>query len=212
MNLNFSKVGIFFLTILLSISANASSLLKNDMLKIQVVSKIDVMAKELRTKVGIYGYVLATNKHFPVGFNFVKYSKEFEQNMTKPYFLLIFAPQSQITKQSETTGRVAVITSSKKIKTMYDYSEVLDSLIDIIAVKDSNTLEDKHNIGVLQGFSELCDQIAQAHNVTLKTVIPNDIKYFVLVLKVLVYIGSILVLWMFMIRPIIMRIKNGKKK
>ena len=211
MNLNSLKVRIFILTIIFSIFSNASTILINDMLKKEVVSKIEIMAKELSDKAHINGYVIATNEPFKVGFNLVKYSKNFETNMTKPYVLLIFAPQSLITHKSKDRGRVAIISSSKKIKKMYNYSDVLDSVIDVIAVKDSNIVEDKHNIGVLQGFSELCDEIADNLNIELKTTIPNDTKYFIFLLKILVYIGSILVLWMFMIRPIIMRIKNGKK-
>ena len=211
MNSHSLTVRIFILTLLFPLFSNASNLLINDILKQEVVSKIDIMANELKDKLHINGYVIATNEPFKVGYNLVKYSKNFEANMTKPYFLLIFAPQSLITNKSQDRGRVAVITSSPKIKKMYNYSDVLDNVIDVVAVKDSNTLEDKYNIGVLQGFSELCDEIADSQNIKLKTTIPNDTKYFIFLLKILVYIGSILVAWMFLIRPIIMRIKNGKK-
>ena len=83
--------------------------------------------------------------------------------------------------------------------------------IDIIAIKDSNTAEDKFNIGIVQGFSELADQIASSKNIELSTTIPNETRYIIKFLQVIVISGALLILWLFMFRPLYMRIKNGKK-
>jgi len=83
--------------------------------------------------------------------------------------------------------------------------------LDVVTVKDSNSEEDKHNIGVLQAFSELADNIAEAKSVQMTTTIPNETRTMVWVLRIIIYIGSILVLWLFILRPIYTRIKYGKK-
>ena len=125
--------------------------------------------------------------------------------------MLIFAPNAVITAKAETTGRVALITSSKELAKLYDKSDVMDATIDVVAVQDKNTKEDKYNIGIVQGFSELADQIASSKNVEMTTTLPNETKIIITVLRVIVIIGALLIFWMFFFRPIYMRIKNGKK-
>ena len=87
----------------------------------------------------------------------------------------------------------------------------MDATIDVVAVQDKNTKEDKYNIGIVQGFSELADQIASSKNVEMTTTLPNETKIIITVLRVIVIIGALLIFWMFFFRPIYMRIKNGKK-
>ena len=126
--------------------------------------------------------------------------------------MLIFAPNAVITKESGQKGRVAVIPSSKDIGSFYSRNDVMDATIDVVAAEDKNSNEDKFNIGIVQGFSELADQIAHSKDVKLTTTIPNDTRTMIGYIKILVYIGAILVLWIYMVRPIWMRMKNGKKK
>jgi len=205
------QVRFALLALLLPLLLNATHILKDDILKPEASKLIEDMATELVSKTGINGYVVATNENFPEKFNLVEYSKKYEANVSKPYVMLIFAPNAVITAKAETTGRVALITSSKALVKLYDKSDVMDATIDVIAAKDKNTKEDKFNIGVVQGFSELADQIAASKNVELTTTIPNETRYIIKGLKVIVMIGALLVFWMFMFRPLYMRIKNGKK-
>jgi hypothetical protein len=190
---------------------NANHILRNDILKTEATELINKMGEELVEKTGIYGYVIATNEHFPVGFNLVEYSKKYESKMSKPYVLFIMAPWAKITEEIETTGRVGIIPSSDDVKALYDYRDVQDAALDIIAVKDKNSDEDKHNIGVLQAFSELSDNIAASKSVTMTTTIPNETQTFVWILRILIYTGSLFVLWIFVLRPIYTRIKYGKQ-
>ncbi|TET88295.1 MAG: hypothetical protein E3J96_03570, partial [Sulfurovum sp.] len=186
-------------------------ILKDDILKPEASKLIEEMADELLLKTGINGYLVATNENFPERFNLVTYSKKYEANLSKPYIMLIFAPNAVITTKSGEKGRVALIPSSKDLTSLYDKSDVMDATIDVIAAKDKNTIEDKHNIGVVQGFSELADQIASSKNVEMTTTLPNETRYIISVLQVIVMIGALLVFWMFIFRPIFMRIKNGKQ-
>ncbi|BAF71143.1 hypothetical protein [Sulfurovum sp. NBC37-1] len=207
------QVRFALLALLLPFLLNATPhILKDDILNPQAAKLVETMAGELLQKTGINGYVVATNEHFPTGFNLVAYSKKYEANMSKPYVMLIFAPQAKITQKSEETGRVALIPSDKAVAAFYDKSDVMDATIDIVATKDKNTKNDKYNIGVVQGFSELADQIAESKHVKMTTTMPNETRTIIRVLQVIVIIGAILVLWVFMLRPIWMRIKNGKRE
>ncbi len=205
------QVRFALLALLLPLLLNATHILKNDLLNPEASKLIEEMGNELISKTGINGYVVATNENFPEKFNLVEYSKKYEANVSKPYVMLIFAPNAVITAKAEITGRVALITSSKELAKLYDKSDVMDATIDVVAVQDKNTKEDKYNIGIVQGFSELADQIASSKNVEMTTTLPNETKIIITVLRVIVIIGALLVFWMFFFRPIYMRIKNGKK-
>jgi len=206
------KVRFALLALLLPLLLNATHILKDDLLNPKASKLIEQMGDELVSKTGINGYVIATNENFPEKFNLVAYSKKYEGNISKPYVMLIFAPNAIITKKSGQRGRVALIPSTQDLATFYNKSDVMDATIDVVAVNDKNSKEDKFNIGIVQGFSELSDQIAHSKNIKLTTTLPNDTRTMIGYLKILVYIGALFVLWIFILRPIIMRIKNGKKE
>jgi len=212
--MNKAKVRASFLAVLalylLPLLLNATHILKNDLLKIEAVKLMDDMGDELQAKTGIYTYVIATNEHFVERFNLVEYSKKYDVNMSKPYVLFIFAPYASITKNSDARGRVGIIPSSDSVRAMYDYDDVRDAGIDIIASKDSNTIEDKFNVGVLQAYSELADNIADSKGIKLEKTIPNDLGPTVMILRGIIYFGTALVFWIFILRPFINRRKNEK--
>ena len=205
------KVRVTLLALMLPLLLNATHILKNDILKIEISKKINEMGDELFLRTGIHEYVIATNEHFPVGFNFVEYSKKYEADMSKPYVLFIFAPQALRTKDIIAKGRVALIPSSEELRTLYDENDVLDSVIGVVSQIDQNSNEDRDNVGVLQAFSELAEEIGKSKGIELETIIPNDTRNFASVLRIIIYIGTLFVLWIFFLRPLYMRIKNGKK-
>jgi len=206
-----AQVRVTLLALLLPLLLNATPILKDDLLRPEASKLIEQMADELFSKTGIHGYVVATNENFSERFNLVKYSKKYEVNTSKPFVMLIFAPNAIITEKSGQKGRVGLIPSSNEIAGLYDKSDVMDATIDVVAAKDKNTKEDKFNIGIVQGFSELADQIASSKNIELTTTLPNDTRIIIRYVKILVYIGALFVLWIFILRPIWVRIKNGKK-
>ena len=205
------QVRVTLLALLLPLLLNATHILHENILKPQAAKMIEEMGKELSTKTGINAYVIATNESFPEGYNFVEYSKKYESNMSKPYVLFIFAPYAVITEESGQKGRIAFIASSNEVKKLYDYDDVRDAAIDIVAVKDKNSDEDKHNIGVVQSYSTLADQIAASKGVKMTTTIPDETGYIITILKVFVYSGAIFVFWIFLLRPLIKRIRYGKQ-
>ena len=205
------QVRFALLALLLPLLLNAAHILKDDLLKPEASKLIEQMGNELFSKTGINEYVVATNENFPERFNLVAYSKKYEGNVSKPYVMLIFAPNAVITQASGQKGRVALIPSSDALRKLYNKSDVIDATIDVVASEDKNTKEDKFNIGIVQGFSELADQIAASKNVKMTTTLPNETRTIIGYIKILVYIGAILVLWIFILRPIWVRIKNGKQ-
>ena len=207
----YKRVGFALLALLLPLLLNASHFIKNDLINTKASKIIEEIGDELSEKTGIHAYVIATNEHFPERFNLVAYSQKFESNISKPYVLLILAPNALITKASQEKGRVGLISSSEALRELYDGGDVKDATIDVVAAKDKNTKQDKYNIGVVQGYSELADQIAHSKGVKMSKTLPNETRTIITVLKYLVIFGSMLVLWIFIIRPIVMRIKNGKK-
>jgi len=196
---------------MLPLLLNATQLLRNDLLKLEAVELINGMGEELQSKTGVNAYVIATNEHFPERYNLVEYSKQYEANISKPYVLFIFAPYATITKKSDTLGRVGIIPSSDNVRSLYDYDDVRDAGIDIVAIKDSNSPEDKFNIGILQAYSVLADNIASAKGVKLEKTIPDEMGVMVTILRVLVYTGTLVLLWIFVFRSLWMRMRNGKK-
>jgi hypothetical protein len=207
----FQRFFVLFALCMFPLLLNATHLLKNDLLKIEAVKLIDNMGNELHDKTGINAYVIATNEHFVERFNLVEYSKQYEEKLSRPYVLFIFAPYATITKKSDARGRVGIIPSSDSVRAMYNYDDVRDAGINIVAIKDSNTDEDKFNIAVLQTYSELADNIASSKGMTLKNTIPDEMRPLLIVLRILVYSGTAVLLWIFIFRPMYMRKKHGKK-
>ena len=199
------------LALMFPILLNATQILKNDLLKFEAVQLIEDMGVELQAKTGVNAYLIASNEHFPEKFNLVAYSRQYEANLSKPYVLFIFAPYATITKKSEVRGRVGIIPSSDAVRALYDYDDVRDAGINIVAMKDSNTEEDKFNIAILQTYSELADNIAAAKGIKLEKTIPNELGTILGILRVLVYSGTVILLWIFVFRPLWIRIKNGRK-
>ncbi len=200
------------LALLLPFLLHASHVLKNDLLKLKAVELINNMGDELALKTGVNGYVIATNEHFPAGYNLVEHVKKYGANISKPYTVLIFAPNAKITENDDIKGRAAVIASSENIADMYNKSDVLDATLDVVAAKDSNSKEDKYNVGIVQGFSELADQIAETKSIKLSSTLPNETRNMIRVLKYIVILGSLIVFWILWIQPLYIRIKYGKQQ
>jgi hypothetical protein len=209
--MNKARVRVTLLALFLPLLLNATHILRNDLLKIEAVQLIEIMGTELREKTGVHAYLIATNEHFPERYNLVAHIKQYEANISKPYVLFIFAPYATITKKSEARGRIGIIPSSDSVRAMYNYDDVRDAGVNIVAIKDSNTPEDKYNIGILQAYSELADNIAASKDITLENTIRDEMGTMVMILRILIYSGTAMLLWLFILRPFYMRMKHGEK-
>ena len=199
------------LPLLLHAEKLSTHLIRNDLVNLEASKLIDTMGQELEEKTGYHAYVIATNEHFAERFNLVAYSKQYEAKLSKPYVLFIFAPYATIIANADERGRIGIIPSSEDVKKMYDYDKVRDAAIKVVALKDSNTDEAKFNVGIVQAYSELADELAQAKNIKLIHTIPNETGLMLTILRVLVYTGTLMVLWIFMFRPMWLKIKNRQK-
>ena len=187
---------------------HASYILKNDTLhNPKAIKLIEKMGDELVEKTGVHAYILTTNEAFRVGANLVAYAKQFDEKMDKPYVLYLFAPKAKITEKTEITGRVGIIPSSDELKKLYDYDAVRDAGLDVITVKDKNSIDDKQTIGLVQAYSELADNIADAKGVEMTSTMKNDTRTFIRVFEVILYFGLALVIWIYFLRPIFFRKK-----
>ena len=195
----------FVVVCLLSVAVAAQSFfLRNDLVNLKASRVINDIGEELLQKTNLFAYVIATNEHFPQGFDLVRYTHEtYGSKLKKPYVVLLFAPFATIRDDIEARGRFGLVASSPAVRKMYDYDEVRDAAVGIVATKDSNKLEDKVAIGVVQGYSVLADNIAAYKGVKLSKTIPNETGSFLWVLRVLIYSGSLVVLWFFVIMPIL---------
>ena len=202
-----ARVGIPLLAFLLPLLLNSTNFIKNDLLTPKASVIIEDIGNELTSKTGIYAYVLATNRAFPERFNLVEYVMDMEKQLSKPFVVLVFAPNAIITQKSGQRGRVGLISSSKEIASLYDSPSVKDYAIGVVASKDKNSKEDKYNIGVVQSYSELADQIADSKSVKMTTTIPNDTHTVVSILKYIVIAGTLILIWIFWIRPKFIRKK-----
>jgi hypothetical protein len=200
-----TKARFTLLALLLPLLLSANALLRNDLLNKAASEYVEKMANELYAETGVHGYVVATNEHFPVGFNLVEYTKRYEADVSEPYVIFIFAPYARITEKTEQTGRVALVPSSADVAKMYDKADVYEDAVGIVAKPDKdNKMEDKYAIGIVQGFSTLADHIAEAHGKTLKSTI-KEARQGIWFVQGLVILGAVIVLWIFYLRPIFRR-------
>jgi len=202
---------LWILPLLLNATQLPTHLLRNDLVNLKASTLVNEMGTELQEKTGIYAYIIATNEHFPEHFNLVAYSKQYEAKLSKPYVLFIFAPYATITKKSNARGRVGIIPSSNQIRALYDYDDVRDAAINVVAIKDSNSDESKFNVGIVQAYSELADELAHSKGVKLTKTIPNEMGLMMSILRILVYTGSLAVLWIFMFRPLWIRLQKKRE-
>jgi len=184
------------LTFILSTLLNANYIIKDDFINFKALKIIEDISTEVKTKMGINIYTISSNEKLPKKANLYEYVKSYDGNFSKPFVVLIFIPRSK---------RVGLIPSSEDISKMYNPSVVKSELIDVIASQDENKLEDKYNVGIVQGVSELADQLGQYKNIELIKTIPNDTQGVISIFRYIVYVGSIFVFWIFLIRPIIIR-------
>jgi hypothetical protein len=201
MNKTFARLALLVLLLTTTIFANP---IINDVFLNEKAKKIIVdISNELKSKTGINAYLYTTNENIERDVSMYDYAKKFDSNLSKPYLILIFAPNNK---------RIGIISSSDDLKSMYNESEVKDSAINVLKDEyDGNKLEDKYNIAIAQSFSELADEVAQSKGIKLDSIISNESHLVVNIIRAIIYIGSLFVLWIFVGRGIYQRFKDGRK-
>jgi len=198
------------LALLLSISISAKFILNDYIISPRAAQVIEEMSTELTEKTSIHAYVVATKEKFPAGANLYKYSKRFESNISEPYVIFIFAPNAVIAEGIDDRGRLGLIASKDMIK-RYNPYDVKKYAVEILQSKDSNSLQSKYDLSVVQAYSELADELAASKGVELDKTLKNKYGWIITVIAWIVRAGTILLLWIYILRPIYLRIKNGKR-
>ncbi len=199
------------LACLLSLSVSAH-FLKNDYLITPKASAVlDQMSDELTEKTGITAYAVATTEKLKEGLNLYDYVKQFESNASKPNVILIFAPNAIIKQKMSQTGRLGLIPSTPALKDAYDPGEVLQYFHAFIGSKDSNSLQSKYDVAMLQAYSELLDELAAYKGITLERTFKDNTSWIVTFFAWIVRIGAVLLFWIYFGRPLYRRIKYGRQ-
>lgn len=150
-------------------------------------NKIDEIGDELFVKTGINLYIYAsinlTSKEFSDIKSKMEFIKSFEHNLTQkldnPFTLLTLSFNEQYVN----------ILSSDNLKSSYNKDDILDGyIIPILASHDKNSLESKLSLALLNGYSELADELAKSKGAELKSTLKGNGRTFAKYWKIFMYI------------------------
>ena len=185
------KVGLGLLLLLLSFNfLNAKSLFNDHLVSPKAADVIEKIGSEFRDKTSINEYLITTNDKIPRGVSVYDYIKKY--SISKPYVGIVFAPNSK---------RIHVVSSDKELLKKLDKGKILDYAIKVIASKDSNSLQSKFDVGLVQAFSELADQVADTKGIKLKNTIKAGGRWVLKIVNTLIIVGSLIVIWIYFIAP-----------
>ncbi len=191
------------LAILLSFTLQAKYLINDHLISPKAGEVIDKIGAELQEKTGIHAYVIASNDRLPKRANLYAYVKKYAKSLSEPWVAIVFLPNNK---------RLGILVSDPKMKKWYRDEEVKKYAIDILGSADSNSEQSKYDVAMVQAYSELADELAGHQGATLKYTIKNESQWLIKIITWLVYLGAILVFWVYFGRPIYMRIRYGKRK
>jgi hypothetical protein len=199
------------LACLLSFSVPAKFLVNDYLITPKAAVVLDEISDELQKKTGLSAYVIATTVKLKQGANLYEFVKQYESNASKPYVILVFAPNAIISQGASQTGRLGLIPSSKALKESYDRDSVLKYFNEFIGSDDSNSLQSKYDVAVLHAYSELADELAGSKNVILEHTLKDKYGWMNQILLWIVRAGTVILFWIYFGRPLYMRIRYGKK-
>jgi len=194
-----AKARLALLVLFFTLSLNAKFLFNDHLVSPKAAEFIEKMGSELYSKTKVNAYLIATNDKLKRGISVYEYLKKY-QSISKPYAAIIFAPNSQ---------RLHLVASNKELIANLDKDTILDFAIKVIVSKDSNSLQSKYDVGLTQAYSELADEIANIKKIKLETTIKEGGRSLLKVVNFLIIVGSILVIWIFFIKPIFKKRKNS---
>jgi hypothetical protein len=178
---------------------NAKSLLNDHLISPKAADVIEKMGAELKNKTGINGYLIATNDKIKRGVSVYEYISKYSGSISEPFVAIVFAPNSK---------RIHLISKPKDLLNKLNKNEILDYAIKVIASEDSNSLQSKYDVGLVQAYSEMADEIAKAKGIKLDSTIKNSGGWVLKIVNTLIIIGSLIVIWIYFVNPIIIKIKG----
>jgi len=191
------------LALLLTFSLSAHYLINDHLISPKAGDVIERIGSELQQKTGINAYVIASNDRLEKRSNLYEYVKKYEKSLSKPWVAILFLPNNK---------RLGILVSDPDLKKTYDDSRVKKYAVDILGSADSNSMQSKYDVAMVQAYSELADELAASKGVKLNQTIKNEGQWIIKVITWLVYLGAVLVFWVYFGRPIYMRIRHGKQQ
>ncbi len=193
----------FVLACALPLLLSANFLIDDQIISPKAAARIETMGKELAQKTGIHAYVITTTDTLPRTTNLYDYLKRYTGKLATPYSVLFFAPNSH---------RIGVLSSSVALRKSLDSDEIKHFAIDIISTQDSNSLQSKYDVGIVQAYSEMADEIAAAKGVELAATIHDKYHWIITLIRWVVLLGSLIIIWIYFGHPIYRRIRYGKQE
>ncbi|WP_457606808.1 hypothetical protein [Nitratifractor sp.] len=191
------------LALLLTFSLSAQYLINDHLISPKAGELIEKIGSELTEKTGVHAYLIASNDHLEKRANLYEYIKRYEGRMERPWIALLFLPNNK---------RLGILVSDKALKNSYDDGEVKKYAVRILASADKNSEQSKYDVAMVQAYSELADEIAASKGKSLSHTIKDEGRWFLDIVTWVVYLGAILVFWVYFGRPIYIRIRYGKQK
>lgn len=153
----------------------------------RAIEKIDTMGKELFVKTGVNAYIYLSNHYANQPFDDMErkiaFIKSFENNLTKnldkPYSLITISLEDK---------RINLL-SSPSLDGIVDKDELLNGyIIPLLASEaDKNPLKSKVSAALLNGYSELVEEIAQSQGKTIDSAIKGNGKLVGNIWKIFIY-------------------------
>ena len=190
------------LALLLTFSLQAHYLLNDHLISPKAGDVIEKIGSELQAKTGIHAYVIASNDRIGKRDNLYEYVKKYQEKLREPWVAILFLPNVK---------RLGILVSDPSMKSWYRDGEVKKYAIDILGSRDSNSLQSKYDVAIVQAYSELADELAAHKGVKLKNTIKSEGGWIITLIRWMVYLGSVLVFWVYFGRPIYRRIRYGKQ-
>jgi len=190
-------------SLLLPAFLNATFVLENDVgLNEGAIVQVNRIGQELYELTGVEAFVVATNKNLDRGKSAYDLIEEYIDESKEQIFLLL-APKSQ---------RIHVLSKNEYLDKGVNKSKITSFAIGVIAARDNNSIVDKYAVGIVQSYSEIADQVAALKNVTLSSTLSNTTQNTIDFLRIIVYVGLVLILYAMFIRPFVDKRKQRKKE
>ena len=189
--------------LLSTFSLSAHYLINDHLISPKAGDVIEKIGTELHRKTGINAYVIASNDRLAKRANLYDYVKKYAKKLSEPWIAIVFLPNNK---------RIGILVSKPELKSFYRDGEVKKYAIDILRSADSNSRQSKYDVAMVQAYSELADEIAAKKGITLKNTIKSRGHWFLTLINWLVYLGAVLVFWVYFGRPLYRRIRYGKQQ
>ncbi|MCR6584375.1 hypothetical protein CINS5906_02200 [Campylobacter insulaenigrae] len=152
--------------------SHAEILLNDNILNVSIEQNISTTSKQIKEITGVdIALALSDTKSF-------EYLQKYEQNLTKPYILLVF---------SKISHRVDIF-ASDDAKSFFDKGRVLSPYPEkgtILPILANPKQKDIYNAAILNGYADIADQVASYFNI--KPFYGNSNRDTLNIMRILIY-------------------------